>query len=58
MVHQRHSGDLLVWDDHTLRHARPEVGDEPRRVRRQVCVGVAPDRSIFAAVMAERGAQA
>ena len=58
MVHQWQPGDLLVWDNHALQHARPEVGSQPRRVLRRVCVGVAPDLSIFAARMAERGVQA
>jgi taurine dioxygenase len=58
MIHRWQPGDLLVWDNHALQHARPEVGSEPRRVLRRVCVGVAPDLSIFAARMAERGVQA
>jgi len=55
MTHRWAAGDLLVWDNHAIQHARPEVGTEPRRVLRRVCVGVAPDLSIFAARMAERG---
>ena len=58
MVHQWQPGDLLIWDNHAVQHARPEVGSEPRRVLRRVCLGVAPDLSIFAARMAERGVQA
>jgi taurine dioxygenase len=58
MVHRWQPGDLLVWDNHALQHARPEVGSQHRRVLRRVCVGVAPDLSIFAARMAERGVQA
>ena len=58
MTHRWAEGDFLVWDNHALQHARPEVGIEPRRVLRRVCVGVAPDLSIFAARMAERGVTA
>ena len=58
MVHRWQPGDLLLWDNHALQHARPDVGvDEPRTLRR-VCVGVAPDLSIFAARMVERAARA
>jgi taurine dioxygenase len=54
MVHHWQPGDLLVWDNHALQHARPEIGvDEPRTLRR-VCVGVAPDLSIFADRIAAR----
>jgi taurine dioxygenase len=57
MVHHWQPGDLLVWDNHALQHARPDVGvDEPRTLRR-VCVGVAPDLSIFAERLAARGAR-
>jgi alpha-ketoglutarate-dependent taurine dioxygenase len=57
MVHRWQPGDLLLWDNHALQHARPDVGvDEPRTLRR-VCVGVAPDLSIFAARMKERAAR-
>ena len=55
MVHRWAPGDLLLWDNHALQHARPEVGTASRRRLRRVCVGVAPDLSIFAARMAERG---
>jgi taurine dioxygenase len=48
MVHHWRPGDLLLWDNHALQHARPDVGvDEPRTLRR-VCVGTTPDLSIFA----------
>jgi taurine dioxygenase len=57
MVHRWEPGDLLLWDNHALQHARPEVGtDEPRTLRR-VCLGVAPDLTIFAERMAARGAR-
>ena len=55
MTHRWEAGDLLIWDNHAVQHARPEVGTDPRRTLRRVCVGVAPDLSIFAARMAERG---
>ena len=58
MTHRWAEGDLLVWDNHAIQHARPEVGTESRRTLRRVCVGVAPDLSIFAARMAERGVRA
>jgi alpha-ketoglutarate-dependent taurine dioxygenase len=51
-VHRWEPGDLVIWDNHALQHARPDVGDvgkgaEPRTLRR-VCVGAAQDLSIFA----------
>ena len=56
IVHHWRPGDLVLWDNHALQHARPDVGiDEPRTLRR-VCVGVAPDLSIFADRMKARGA--
>lgn len=58
MTHAWAPGDLLLWDNHALQHARPEVGTERRRTLRRVCVGEAPDLSIFAARMAERGVRA
>jgi taurine dioxygenase len=54
MVHHWQAGDLLVWDNHALQHSRPDVGVEEPRTLRRVCVGVAPDLSIFAARIAER----
>jgi len=54
MVHHWQPGDLLLWDNHALQHARPAVGvDQPRTLRR-VCVGEAPDLSIFADRMKAR----
>jgi taurine dioxygenase len=54
MVHRWQPGDLLLWDNHALQHARPDVGvDEPRTLRR-VCVGTSPDLSIFAERMKAR----
>jgi alpha-ketoglutarate-dependent taurine dioxygenase len=47
-VHRWAPGDLVVWDNHALQHARPDVGvDEPRTLRR-VCVGQEQDLAIFA----------
>ena len=46
--HEWRTGDLVVWDNHAVQHARPEVGtDEPRTLRR-VCIGDTQDLSIFA----------
>jgi alpha-ketoglutarate-dependent taurine dioxygenase len=46
--HRWSPGDLVVWDNHALHHARPDVGvDEPRTLRR-VCVGRQQDLTIFA----------
>ncbi len=54
MVHRWQPGDLLLWDNHALQHARPDVGvDEPRTLRR-VCVGTTPDLTIFADRMRAR----
>jgi len=56
MVHHWQPGDLLLWDNHALQHARPDIGvDEPRTLRR-VCVGTPPDLSIFAERIAARRA--
>lgn len=51
-VHRWAPGDLLIWDNHALQHARPAVGDvdqgaEPRTLRR-VCIGQPQDLTIFA----------
>jgi taurine dioxygenase len=55
MVHRWQPGDLVVWDNHALQHARPDVGVEEPRTLRRVCVGVAPDLSIFAERLRARG---
>jgi taurine dioxygenase len=47
-VHHWQPGDLVVWDNHALQHARPDVGTEQPRTLRRVCVGEAQDLSIFA----------
>jgi taurine dioxygenase len=57
MVHQWQAGDLLIWDNHAVQHARPDVGTDAPRTLRRVCVGVAPDLSIFADRLAERRAR-
>jgi taurine dioxygenase len=47
-VHHWAPGDLVLWDNHALQHARPDVGtDEPRTLRR-VCIGHEQDLTIFA----------
>jgi taurine dioxygenase len=56
MTHHWRAGDLLVWDNHALQHARPDVGVDEARTLRRVCVGVAPDLSIFAERIAARRA--
>jgi taurine dioxygenase len=48
MVHHWQPGDLLLWDNQALQHARPDVGVDERRTLRRVCVGTTPDLSIFA----------
>ena len=47
-VHEWQQDDLLIWDNHTLHHARPEVGKEHARTLRRVSIGQSPDLSIFA----------
>jgi len=49
-VHAHHwqPDDLLIWDNHALHHARPEVGETQARTLRRVSVGKSPDLSIFA----------
>jgi taurine dioxygenase len=47
-AHRWAQGDLVVWDNHALQHARPEVGTEQPRTLRRVCVGLRQDLSIFA----------
>jgi taurine dioxygenase len=54
MVHRWQPGDLLLWDNHALQHARPDVGTDAPRTLRRVCVGVAPDLSIFVERIAAR----
>jgi taurine dioxygenase len=47
-VHRWAPGDLVVWDNHALQHARPDVGVEEPRTLRRVCVGRQQDLTIFA----------
>ena len=47
-VHEWSPGELVVWDNHALQHARPEVGVEEARTLRRVCVGERQDLSVFA----------
>ena len=45
-VHRWAPHDLVLWDNHALQHARPDVGtDRPRSLRR-VCIGADQDLSI------------
>ena len=46
--HQWRAGDLVVWDNHAVQHARRDVGTTERRTLRRVCVGPTQDLSIFA----------
>ncbi len=48
-VHEWQEGDLVVWDNHAVQHARPEVGIEHPRTLRRVCVGDDQDMGAFAA---------
>ncbi len=48
-VHHWEPCDLLIWDNHALQHARPDIGVDVPRTLRRVCVGTTPDLSIFAA---------
>jgi taurine dioxygenase len=54
MVHRWVPGDLLLWDNHALQHARPDVGIAEPRTLRRVCAGTTPDLSIFADRMRAR----
>jgi taurine dioxygenase len=47
-VHHWAAGDLVVWDNHALQHARPDVGVDAPRTLRRVCIGPTQDLSIFA----------
>ncbi len=47
-VHEWRQDDLVIWDNHALHHARPEVGLEHARTLRRVSIGQSPDLSIFA----------
>jgi len=47
-VHNWSPGELVVWDNHALQHARPEVGLVEARTLRRVCVGERQDLSVFA----------
>jgi taurine dioxygenase len=46
--HEWHTGDLVLWDNHAVQHARPEVGTEEPRTLRRVCIGDTQDLSVFA----------
>jgi taurine dioxygenase len=48
-VHHWTEGDLVVWDNHAIQHARPDIGVEHPRTLRRVCVGEDQDLSLFAA---------
>jgi taurine dioxygenase len=47
-VHEWRQDDLVIWDNHALHHARPEVGLEHARTLRRISIGQSPDLSIFA----------
>jgi alpha-ketoglutarate-dependent taurine dioxygenase len=47
-VHRWQPGDLVLWDNHALQHARPDVGTEQPRTLRRVCIGQEQDLTIFA----------
>jgi alpha-ketoglutarate-dependent taurine dioxygenase len=53
-VHEWREGDLVVWDNHAVQHARPEVGVDAPRTLRRVCVGADQDLSLFVQRAAER----
>lgn len=45
--HEWKPHDLVLWDNHALQHARPDIGvDAPRSLRR-VCVGEDQDLRVF-----------
>jgi taurine dioxygenase len=46
--HHWREGDLVVWDNHAVQHARPDVGTEEPRTLRRVCIGESQDLSLFA----------
>ena len=46
--HEWRAGDLVVWDNHAVQHARPDVGTAEARTLRRVCIGETQDLSIFA----------
>lgn len=56
-VHEWSPGELVVWDNHAIQHARPEVGLEEARTLRRVCVGERQDLSLFASGYAGRPAR-
>jgi taurine dioxygenase len=47
-VHHWAPGDLVLWDNHALQHARPGVGTAEPRTLRRVCIGREQDLTIFA----------
>lgn len=47
-AHNWQRDDLLIWDNHALHHARPEVGVGKVRTLRRVSIGQSPDLSIYA----------
>lgn len=46
--HGWRTGDLVVWDNHAVQHARDAVGTTEPRTLRRVCIGETQDLSLFA----------
>lgn len=46
-AHHWQGDDLVIWDNHALHHARPEVGETQPRTLRRVSIGKSPDLSIY-----------
>ncbi|MCB2063512.1 MAG: TauD/TfdA family dioxygenase, partial [Novosphingobium sp.] len=46
-AHHWQPNDLIIWDNHALHHARPEVGERLPRTLRRVSIGKSPDLSIY-----------
>ena len=45
-MHRWRVGDLVIWDNHAVQHARPAVGDDERTLRR-VAIGPEQDLTLF-----------
>lgn len=51
-VHRWSEGDLVMWDNHAVQHARAALDAGVARTLRRVCIGATQDLSLFASGIA------